>query len=81
MLRTLTIDALSHAALTGADPGAMQQDRISMILHGAGGLAVLKCDLQRPDNKFGTLTWQLIADIAVSTANLNAVSVPSVEDL
>lgn len=41
MLRTTTVDALSHAALTGGDLGAMTQDRISMIVHGGGGLAVL----------------------------------------
>ena len=41
MLRTGTVDALSRAALSGFDLGAMQQERISMIVHGAGGLAVL----------------------------------------
>lgn len=42
MLRTPTIDALSRAAAAGGlDLGAMQQDRFSMVIHGAGGLAVL----------------------------------------
>jgi hypothetical protein len=41
VLRTGTVDALSWAALSGFDLGAMQQERISMIVHGAGGLAVL----------------------------------------
>lgn len=41
MLRTPTIDALSRAAASGLDLGAMQQNRFSMVIHGAGGLAVL----------------------------------------
>jgi hypothetical protein len=41
MLRTPTIDALSAAALRGADLSAVMSDRIAMVLHGAGGLAVL----------------------------------------